>query len=293
MPGAPVNYFFAAVERLVLATENDGPELADAILSTLTPELMSATNSRGFRAIDLLVRGRSTHAVGKVVAALAQGLGKKINDAPNSGEMPPLHAACHNGNLEAARILISAGALVNHPANSAGANLMGGTSAHALASGFRGRRSTEYTEIFTALAQNGCDINALDRAGRKPVDIALLLLTSTRDRTLVDHILEYGVKTMSSKGGRKKQLSTLGLADAIADRGTILAGGKTLDADSVADEAHHTKSLGAKARASHLGSQYHDYRPTPTVAAEAVVAPAPETAAPPPVQFQPFRRRSL
>lgn len=175
----------------------------------------SAKNAASLRAVDLLARGVDTPEAAVAIEWLAEaGLAESMMQAPSASEMPPMMAACYYGNALVVTKFLELGMPADIQANAPKLKILGGTPFHATVLGYRESRKDDYASVLRSLITYSPDgIDTPDRMGQRPIDLAVRAAAATKDRTLCDAMLSFGVN-LSSQG----EASAEKLAKAIIKR---------------------------------------------------------------------------
>ena len=179
-----------------------GPALKALLEAISVGEDLNARNDQGMRAIDVLVRGEDGDEAAAAIEAMAeQGFGESMLLAPNPSEMPPLVAACYQGNALMVEMFLSYGFPADARCNAPTKRLLNGTAFHAVVLGFREVCKDDFAQTMKLLLTYCPEgINLADRLRQRPVDYAAKAAAQTGDRTLSDAIVSYGVSMSNGTG---------------------------------------------------------------------------------------------
>lgn len=215
----PENDMFSSLQNIkrilkVSFLQDGGDEAEDAEERVTTPPLfdVNETNERGFRALDVLCRGRETDEACFAAMYLIQA-GADAAGQPGPSEAAPLHACAFNANYRMLCTLLDLNVDAQGLSSGIKQQLLGSNAIHALATGFRGSRAQDYADCFGALLSAGCDVDARDRKRQTPLDIAMRTAASTEDTALIDAMFDYGVNIDGDS-----QLGATAIAQAFSKR---------------------------------------------------------------------------
>lgn len=172
-------------------------------------------NASGLRPVDIVARGLDGPEAAAAMESMAEGFAQAMMQAPAAMEMPPMMAACHAGNAQIVKCLLDLGMPVDQKCNAPKHKLMGATPFHATVVGYRDVRKEDYANVLRHLLT--CNPEAIgipDRLGNRPIELAFKALAITKDRTLVDAMLEFGVELTG-----KSEASAAKLAQVFINRG--------------------------------------------------------------------------